>query len=816
MHFDFFLPFAEHAITENKIWLMKIIRKILTWLALLLVVLALGALVFLYFLKRSGLPDYAENVKLNGLSGEVTIYRDSLAIPHVYAKNEADLYRAVGFVMAQDRLWQMDLLRRVTMGRLSEIFGADMVETDLLLRSLRIPEKSARLLENIDPDVKTALDAFSDGINQYISNNQLPPEFRILGYKPEPWKPEYSINLIGYMAWDLSSGWGEEMLLYQLQKFISREQLNDLIPDLKKQTTPVVRDFEASGKLISETFRNAELQLESIGAVIFSGSNNWAVSPQKSSTGQALLANDMHLGLAIPGIWYQMHQVAEGKLNVTGVVLPGAPLVICGHNDSIAWGMTNVMVDDLDFYRETLNSDSTRYYYDNGWHDLKICEETIKIKGGGEKKLKLRYTHRGPIINRFNNIQGDAISFHWLGNELSNEMLAVYRLDRAHNWSDFRDAVKTFISVSQNIVYADVRGNIGLQTSAGIPLREGTGITIYPGDTSRYDWKGIVPFEQLPFEFNPSRGYVSSANNKTVPDSYPYYISHWFAQPFRIDRIREMLEEKEKLSPEDFMKMQADSKSKLVSWILPQFLESLQQNKFEDKIHQKALEILEKWDGQLTVESPAAAIFDILYRRVFENLIKDDLPGDLFKKVMGNRDLLENMLKNILPAKTPEWIDDKSTPQKETFSDIVVRAFKETTTELDSLAGNNPDEWAWGRIHTFMLEHPMGSVKILDKLLNLNRGPFPVQGSFHTVCPYSYSFNNLYKANNGASERHVFNTGNWDASKTVIPTGESGIPASPYYCNQTKLYIQNRYHNDNFTKEAVKKAVKFEMKLIPE
>ncbi len=795
---------------------MKLLKKILKTLALLIIILVIGGFVFIHFFKRSGLPDYDKNVKIKGLTGEVTVLRDSLGIPHVYASNETDLYRAVGYIMAQDRLWQMDLLRRVTTGRLSEIFGADMVESDLLLRSLRISEKSVRLLENIDPEIKTALDAFSEGINQYISQNPLPPEFRLLGYKPEAWKPEYSINLIGYMAWDLSSGWGEEMLLYQLQKFISREQLNDLIPDLKKQTTPVISDYEASGRVISEAFRNTELRLELIGAVVFSGSNNWAVSPLKSTTGQALLANDMHLGLAIPGIWYQMHQVVEGKLNVTGVVLPGAPLVICGHNDSIAWGMTNVMVDDLDFYRETLNSDSTRYFFDNSWRDLKIVEETIKIKGGGEKKLKLRYTHRGPIINRFKNIQGDAISYHWLGNELSNEMVAVYRLDRANNWNDFREALKTFISVSQNVAYADVKGNIGLQTSAGLPVREGNGITIYPGDTSRYDWKGIVPFELLPFEFNPQRGYVSSANNKTVQDSYPYYISHWFAQPFRIDRIREMLEEKEKLSPEDFMKMQADSKSKLVSWILPQFLESLQHFKSGDKIEQEALKILEKWDGQLTVESPAAAIFDILYRRVFENLIKDDLPADLFKKVMGSRDLLENMLKNIVQNQSSQWIDNKSTQQTETFNDIVLNAFKETIAELDSLEGNNPEKWNWGQIHTFTLEHPMGSVKILDKLLNLNRGPYPVQGSFHTVCPYSYSFNNLYKANNGASERHVFNTGSWDASKTIIPTGESGNPASPYYCNQTPLYIQNRYHNDAFTGEAVKKAVKHKMKLIPE
>lgn len=795
---------------------MRTLKRILLGLLTAIALIIIAGLIYLNSLKYNALPDYNQDVELNGLNEEVLIYRDTFAIPHIFAKNEADLYVAVGYVMAQDRLWQMDLLRRVTIGRLSEIFGADMIETDLLLRSLRIPDKSLKLLETADSEILKTIESFADGINQYIRNKPLPPEFKILGYEPEPWKPEHSLNLIGYMSWDLTSGWGSEILLSQLQEVISESKLNMLIPDPGKYPTPVLPDFYGSDIEVVQTILDVSKRLKKLGTEIFAGSNNWAVSPLKSKTGKPLLANDMHLGLAVPGIWYQMHQVIEGKLNVTGVILPGAPAIVCGHNDSIAWGMTNVSVDNLDFYREKFNEDSTKYLFNNEWRELLIKEETIKIKGGDQRKFKLMFTHRGPIVNRFKNVKGDPISIRWIGNEMSNEMRTIYKLNRARNWEDFRDAVKTFVSISQNVVYADVNGNIGLQTSAGIPIREGNGISIYPGDTSQYDWKGIVPFEELPYEYNPDRGYVSSANNKTVPDDYPYYISSWFSKPYRIDRIREMLDEKEVLGPDDIMDMHADTKSKLADWILPYFMTSLETEKQWNELQSELLKKLNNWNGRLLADSPEGAVFEILYRKVNENMIKDDLPEELYKKLMGDRGVLENLLTNILPEKTSEWIDDKTTPEKESFDDIVIRSYKETIDELTSLCGNNPEKWNWGEIHTLFLNHPLGSVKILDKAFNLNRGPFKLPGSTHTVCPYSYNFNDLYKINHGASQRHIFDLSNWDTSKTVIPTGNSGIPSSPFYCNQTKLYINNQYHNDPFSLIEVRKVSRYEMKLVPD
>ncbi len=794
---------------------MKILKRILIGLLILTGVLAIAAFLFLNHIKNAAIPDYSKDIKLSGITDKVTVWRDSLGIPHIYAENEPDLYRAVGFAMAQDRLWQMDLLRRVTQGRLSEILGKDLVKTDLLMRSLRIQDKSEQVFKTSSPEIIMALQAFADGVNQYISQYPLPTEFKILNYQPEPWQPIHSINLIGYMSWDLTSGWNTEFLINQLNEKISDAQITDLIPKSENHKTAIFRDFHSPQMDVNQTLLAANYKLEEIGAEVFHGSNNWAVSGTKSKTGKPLLANDMHLGLMSPGIWYQMHQHVQGKLNVTGLVIPGQPFIIAGHNDSIAWGMTNVMVDDLDFYAETLNKDSTKYLVDGQWRDLEIKTEIIKTKEGDVIEKTLRFTHRGPIVNELKTGSEIALSIHWLGNEMSNEVRSVYLLDRAKNWSDFRNAVKTFKAVSQNIVYADATGNIGLQCSAGVPIRAGNGIQIYRGDSSKYDWTGLVPFEELPYEFNPQRGYVSSANNKTVPDDYPYYISHWFATTDRIDRIREMIEAKELLGVEDFKLMQSDVKSKKAELFTPVFIQSIKTTSSLTNIEKEALKNLENWNFELTRESSSAAIFEVLFRKVCENLIKDDLSPELFKELKGQRILLENLMLNILPTKSSLWIDDKSTPEKECYEDIVIRSFRETVADLTINNNEKLELQNWGSIHTFTIGHPLGVVSALDKIFNLNRGPFEMPGSYHTVCPYSYSFNNLYNVNHGASHRHIFDLDNWDSSETVIPTGISGIPASDFYLNQTEIYIHNQYHADPFSKAEVEKVAKYKMIFLP-
>jgi penicillin amidase len=794
---------------------MKIFKRIFLGLLVLIAVFLVSGLLFLNHIKTVAIPDYSEDAELTNLSAEVDIYRDAYAIPHIYANNEMDLYRAVGFTMARDRLWQMDLLRRVTQGRLSEVLGKDQVNTDLLLRALRFQEKSEKLLETAEPGIINALEAFSEGVNEVIKHYPLPPEFKILAYEPEAWQPVHSINLIGYMSWDLTSGWSTELMLHQLLNEVSAAHVKDLIPQLNNHKTAIYPDFKNTIPKHEETLLHAGKELEKLGAQVFYGSNNWAVSGAKSKSGKPLLANDMHLGFMSPGIWYQMHQNVEGKLNVSGLVLPGQPFVIVGHNDSIAWGMTNVAVDDIDFYAEKLNADSTQYLLDGEWKDLLIKTEIIQTKEGESIAKKIRFTHRGPIVTEFKEGADFPLSIHWLGNEMSNEIQTVFKLNRAANWKEFRDAVKTFTSISQNIVYADLAGNIGLQCSAGIPIREGNGIQIYPGDSSKYDWQGIVPFEELPFEFNPERGFVSSANNKTVSDDYPYYISHWFSLPNRMDRIREMLQEKEKHGFEEFRAIQSDVKSKKAERFNPVFIQAIHSGKDLNETEKEALNLLKSWNLNLDTQSSAASVFEVLYRKVAENLIQDETSAQSFKALMEQRILIENLMLQVLQDSTSLWIDDKNTPNTETFENIVFKSFRETVEELTKAYGEIPAEWNWGKMHTITIKHPLGVVNILDKIFGLNKGPFEVPGSYHTVSPYSYSYNNLVEVVHGASHRNIFDLSDWDASQTVIPTGTSGIPSSDFYLDQTELYINYRYHRDPFSKKEVEKETRFKMKLVP-
>jgi penicillin G amidase len=795
---------------------LKALKKILVVLLLLIVVVAVAGVTFVWNLSQRSVPDYNKDLQLKGLHAAVEVYRDSFAIPHVYAQDMHDLYMTTGYLLAEDRLWQMDMLRRVTQGRLSEIFGGRFADTDLLLRSLRFSEKSRKIISVSDSGSLEAMTAFSEGVNQFIQGHlrNLPPEFGILKYKPEPWLPEHSLNMIGYMAWDLKAGWSE-ILLQDIRKLVDSVKYKELLPDLMREQPVVYSGFSPNAQTSPEQMLHGVL-LQKLGADVLDGSNNWAVSGNKSTTGMPLLANDMHLGLNIPGIWYQMHQVVPGKLNVTGLVLPGAPLVICGHNDSIAWGMTNTYVDNLDFYEETLNpSDSNQYMFNGAWKNFESKAETIRFSNGKQVTRLLHFTHRGAVVSPFKHFTGRVVSMHWVGDEMSNEFRSVMMLNQANNWKEFTDALKTFTSISQNVVYADKKGNIGLYCAAGVPVRKrDIAWGILPGSTDEYDWKGYVPFDELPHIFNPVSGFVASANNRTVSADYPYHIGSWYSLPSRFERITEMLSEKPRLSVKDFIRMQADQHSALAARYMPAMIRALQGDSSIEGITATAFDMLKSWDYSMNMDNGAAAVFETMYLKFIHCIFADELGGK-FSDFNNVTSISRNATDQLFDNPESAWYDNVSTPQKETFEDDVRCAFKDAVSELQKEMGDNPKTWRWGKIHHFVLEHPLASVKILDKTFDLNRGPFEVGGSFHTVSPYSYDPNKPFNSNHGSSHRHIYDVGDWDRSLTVIPTGISGIPASRHYCDQTSLYLTNRYHHDYFSKGVIVAHAKYKMKFLP-
>ncbi len=796
------------------------LKKILISVILILI-LAFGVL-FIYGRKisRQALPDYSKTFSLKGLNDSVWVYRDSFAMPHVYAKNERDLYRATGYLIAQDRLWQMDLLRHVTTGRLSEVFGADLLEADILMRSLRIPDKSEKLYAESKPEIKAIFEAYSEGINQYMEEHKdkLPLEFSILGYKPEPWKPQHSFNLVGYMSWDLNGSWIAEIVLHKVAKKFGRDKVLELVPMFDSTLSvifpKVLADYPNDGW--GSEMITANQKLQQLGLSVFYGSNNWAVNSAKSANGKPILANDMHLGLMAPGVWYQMHQIIDGELDVTGVMLPGAPFIISGHNKAVAWGMTNVMNDDIDFYAEEINpADSSQYKLDGEWKPLILKNEKIAVKGGDTIHKTLKFTHRGPVISELKKVEGESISMHWLGNEWSNEILAVYLLNRSRNWDEFKIAVSNFVSVSQNIVYADTAGNIGLYCSAGVPVRKGPAWEVLPGNTSEFDWKRMVPFDSLPHYYNPASGIAVSANNKTAPADYPHYISYWYDLPFRYNRIKNMLLETNKHSAESFKAIQTDFNSENVKFYLPKIL-SLLENKVSEGVEKETLGVLKSWNKSMDAESAAPVVYETFFTVLLKSLFEDEMGEELFKEFIGDKILVRNALHRVWITEQSSYMDNiTSKDVREDFSVLVYQAFSSAVKELSGKYGAKPSEWKWGKMHHLVINHPLGKVKLLDKAFGLNRGPFEIGGSFHTVEPYAYKYTNPFESTHGASQRHIYVAGNWDESWTIIPTGISGISSSPYYCDQTELYIHKKYRHDWFSREAVMGNAKYKIVIIP-
>ena len=781
---------------------------------------------------------YSGTENLKGLTDSVVVYWDEHGMPHIYARNEHDLYMATGFVTARERLWQMDLVRRSASGRLSEIFGKSFLQADIFSRCLRIRQKAELVVSKQEPQILACLQAYADGVNAWIGSceKHLPVEFRMLSYKPEQWSLEDIASIIGLMGWNLDCrNLTAELFVYKLINRVGIEKASSLIPDWQATDAVVYPDFEISDTIIAgiEAMVSSVSSLTALGVSAFSSSNNWAVSGTRSETGLPLLSNDMHLSLSSPGIWMQMHQVIPGVLNVTGVLIPGEPFIIAGHNTSIAWGLTNFRVDAVDLFAERLHPDNPGLYLFNGeWREIREEREIISIRGNKSDTVTLRFTHRGPIISGcmdignlspkmqwmgYDYLEGlrdhkrSAISMRWTGFDDSDEVCAAWLMNRAEGWNDFRKGVSMFRAISQNFIYADNIGNIGMNSGGGIPVRDGSAIIIRSGETDAYDWKGYLPFEKMPYIFNPPTGDVSSANNKSTGDDYPWFISNSFELPYRINRIREMLEEKDILGMDDFRRMVTDQHSDLARLMTPVILRIREQPGLLSPSAISLLDTLAAWDYEMHPSLIAPTLLEFFRISFRRNLLADEL-GDLYERIWDISS--EYYVYRILKEGPDEWVDDITTEAKETLEDIVLKSFTDAISSLEKKYGNNPAHWQWGRIHTVTFTHPLGSVRILGSLWSLNSRKYPVGGSDHTVCPY-FTYKPDFNAVNGASVRHIYNTADWDESLSVIPGGNSGVPTSEFYLSQADAYVEGRFYKDHFTEQAVLSSAKYTLILKP-
>ena len=753
-------------------------------LGLILVVAGGGYLWFQQAIKKS-LPQTSGEFALGGLKEDVEIIRDTYGVPHIYAKNEADLYFALGYAMAQDRLWQMEFYRRLGHGQLSEVLGEELVKVDRFFRMIA----AAGLNKKNRDDLAFIPKSFADGVNAYLKthSNRLPFEFKLLGYKPQPWTDEDYFAILKVVNWGSSVGWRVDLTAAKMLEKLGREKWKEAFPVWPNDAPLIIpEESRALSKLstsLLETMRVAE-RLTTFSTL--AASNNWVVSEMKSVTGKPILANDPHLALTNPSFWWEVHIVCP-TINVSGFAIPGVPGIAVGHNLYVAWGVTFVMVDDVDFYIEKINPDNPRQYWlKDHWEEMEVKEETIQVKGRDPIKTEILLTRHGPIVTDVKGSKEKALSARWAFTEGLQPSHASYLLAKAKNIQGVKEALRYWELPGLNFVFADVDGNIGYWCCAKIPIRsKGDGILPMPGWTGEYEWKGYVPFEKRPHMINPKEGFIATANNKVISDNYPYFISHYWEPLDRITRIRQLLKAKEKLSIDDFKRMQQDVYCVLASEMAPKMIEVFER-RFSDEEGQKAKDILSKWDFIMDKDSIGACLFEVTFRKMMDNIFKDEMGEELFNEYLKTSFFPPRALRMMVKKGSSLWFG------KKTFEDIIAMSMKQMFSELREVLGSDMNKWTWGKIHSLVFEHAFGKKKLSAWIFNL--GPVPVGGSKLTMNMRQYSYEKPYQANLGVSMRMIVDLSNPENSFRVLPTGESGHLRSPHHKDQIDLYLSGRYH----------------------
>jgi penicillin G amidase len=781
--------------------MLRLVRG-LFFLVVLLILAVLGA----YFYLRMSLPKMSGSLTVPGLQDSVEITRDKNAVPHIYAKNQADVYFALGYVHAQDRLWQMEFQRRVGAGRLAEVVGEAALETDKFLRTLSVYHYAEATIPNLNAETRGVLESYVAGVNAYLQNRSgpLPPEFLVLRHAPEPWTVTDVLVWAKMMAWDLSGNWDDEILRARMTERLSPEQIAELWPPYPGDAPLILPDFSALYKgLDLEALYAVSPKPEPPGA----GSNNWVLAGSKTVTGQPLLANDPHLGLGAPSLWYFAHLSAP-DLEVMGATLPGTPAVLLGRTNKIAWGFTNTGPDVQDMFLEQLN-DTGQYLTPDGYQDFETRQEVIKVKDKPDVELTVRISRHGPIISDVNQSAQRAASasgsdyvlaFAWTA--LTDDdftLQAAIEMNQATNWDEFSDALRDFHVPQQNIVYADVEGNIGFYAPAKIPVRKsGNGMMPVPGWTGEYDWTGFVPFEALPNAYNPISDEVVTANNKITPDGYPHFLGNDWAEPYRIERITELLGQVQKHSLETFASIQHDQTSRMAQ----EFLPYLRNVEAETTLEKAAQAELLSWDGTMDKDKAAPLIFSAWYRELAKLLYSDEL-GETFEDYYGFHPLF---VSDVLAeeTKTP-WCDDTRTPAEESCEFVSVKAFKEAILHVSTTYGDDISKWQWGAAHYAHSDHAVLTNTPLGRFFDIK---IPNGGDAFTVNASRFGIGNEepFTQTNGPGYRALYDFSNLDASLFIHTTGQSGNPLSGHYQDFAETWRDGRYIPMTMKREDIQKG----------
>jgi len=783
---------------------------------------------------RRALPQIDGVLPVDGLHGEVRVVRDALGVPYVEASDTHDLFFAQGWVHAQERFWQMDVWRHIGAGTLAEMFGADQVETDAFLRTMgwrRLAEAQYAAMPDAERQV---LDAYTAGVNAYLatrSPSRLAFEYSLLdllnrSYDPAPWTPEDSLTWGKVMAWDLGGNLGAEIDRAMLAGVLGPDRVDRLYPSYP-ETNPVIvpstdRDVSPAASLRLSPAMTAALERVDgrLGALralagrgdpdVGIGSNSWVVSGRLTATGAPILANDPHLGIQIPSIWYQIGLrcrpvSADCPYDVVGFSFAGSPGIVIGHNARIAWGFTNLGPDVQDLYIEKIDpNDPDRYRVGERWVDMEVRVETIDVAGGDPVQIRVRSTRHGPVISDVYGPLSDfdaagverpepyAVALRWTAlDDVPSILEPLLGLNRATDWESFRAALERFDAPAQNVVYADVDGHIGYQAPGRIPIRRsGDGTLPVPGWTDRYEWEGFVPYDDLPRLFDPEAGYIVTANNAVVDGGYPYLLTTDWNYGYRARRIDDLLSSNPGLTLRDHGWIQFDTYDLWAEELVPALL-AVTSSGFDDT-DTEARRILAAWDRHDDADSAGAAIFNVTWRRILANTFQDELPVDRWP-IGASRWV--TVVSDLLTTPDDAFWDDISTPERENRDAILRRSFLESVDELTDRFGNRPEEWRWGDLHTStFVNQTLGSTGIGLVDARFNRGAFATSGSKDAVNATGWTATDGYAVDWVPSMRMLVDLGDLDRSLTVHTTGQSGHIASPHYDDMIDRWLRGDYY----------------------
>ena len=758
----------------------------------ILVTLLASAAFGAYLLLRLSLPQVEGELEVAGLEAPVEVLRDAHGIPHIFARSERDAQFALGFVHAQDRLWQLEMNRRIGGGRMAEVLGPAALDTDRFLRTLGMRRVAEANVRHLDDASRRLLAAYAAGVNAFLARNPvLPPEFWLLRVAPEAWSEVDSAAWAKMMAWDLGGNWRSELLRLQLASRLPIAAIQQFLP-------PYPGDAALELPDLRHFYGVLEKQPAQVSALDMPGaSNSWVVSGARTTSGKPLLANDPHLGLSAPNVWYFAHLHAPG-IDAVGATLPGVPGIIIGRNDRIAWSATNTGPDVQDLYLERLDGRGG-YVAPDGPRAFTVVNESIKVRGAEDVHLTVRISRHGPVISDALQSaldatpRGQALALAWTALAEDDQTLAAFfRLARAREWLEFVDAMRDINAPQQNLSYADVEGNIGFIAPGRIPLRKREnrlrGLAPAPGWDAKYDWAGFIPFDELPRAFNPASAKIVTANQKVVPAGYRHHITVEWDAPYRARRIEELLDQGAKHDRASFARMQAD----VVSLAARQLLTRMTAIEGRSLEANDVLKWLAAWDGAMLPDRPEPLIFQAWWREFARSLYADELGGAFRGQWRSRAVFVDDVLADRNGA--ARWCDDVRTPRTESCAELLAASLDKALASLRQRYGDDPNRWRWGDAHEARLRHrPLSRSTWLRPYFDV---AVPSGGDDDTINRGQMDWSDEtapFENRHASSLRAIYDLSDPDASVFIHPGGQSGNPLSRHYRDFAPLWARGDY-----------------------